>query len=1141
MRKSNTMIKSNLLLAVVLLAVLVFAIAFSVFDGSIAVAADTLDDITPPETGFKPVVHYEFKDETNLGKDSLGNYDLVAKNVGIDPINGGVALKDNGFLYAPALATGEGNDYTDFSDLVKGSFSISFRAYLRNNNGGGNDLITTGSYGSHFTMNWVYGGFGMNFGNSQNQDFMNDGSKDMLSGEFAWYRVNVVYDESDLTVKLVATKEGADDYSFTMSKELTEKITFGGHSQYGFTIGAQSHLGSWDDGHANAELSDGTKIWPNISDFRLYSGVIDDEEIAAIKKYDVDNAKPVQYYDANPIAQYTFNDAENIGKDAKGNTNLILKSNSSDDYSIADGAITLKNKNLLYAQNLGNGQDIADKLDAFTIALDVKMANPGEGEFDILSVGKFGEALRVTRCNNQLRFYVGKDKSEWKDNAFLDNDWQTIIVTGSVSERYMAIYMNKPGDTAATLVASVSDWDVVLANRCSLTFGGDSYFGGEDCQYSNPTLKNINIYDFRFGAAQATQYLTEGKVEVETVPVDSVTRPTTTLRVDRDMTNDEILACALPETVQTTNKANKNVDAKIVWNNVEKGDFSVKLTGFLLGVNNQENVKVELSVPYAVSDEEKQDIKPLVWYQFKDAENIGKDSMGNFDLKLGGNGKVEQNAKEGYVTFTRENESYLYAPAISSNTNWSDLLKGGYTFSYTVNADNSIQAGDRYAVTTSKYGDAFLIYGCYNGFEVIYSAGGFGSHKLIFETGSYKDTWVTITVTVDPEEMMSRFYVDGALFAEREISDYQGFAASDLYTFAIGGQANINDKDGAQFFEGSIADVRVYDFALSSDNVADLRANKSSENPLSSVPTYYTVKDVVVDTTDLDLVISSENTLDDILASLPSTVTVKGSKEGQEETCNVIWLGRDGNVIEGYVQGASWANVSGKLATVELSYVIEFGELEKGEFSEIKVGDAEYNGEALKVGESKTLTFKVVPQKGYKVASVVCNNNKVEPVDGVYTVAVEDYSKVVAYISAEEYKITYVLNNGEENEEQIYGYNEEVELATYFTREGYDFEGWYRNQDLTGDKVETIDSSNPENITLYAKWTAKSSQGGSDDQGSQGGSDGQGEQTGNDAITPSDSEGLSGGAIAGIVIAAVVVVAGVIAAVVIIRKRSSKK
>lgn len=103
--------------------------------------------------------------------------------------------------------------------------------------------------------------------------------------------------------------------------------------------------------------------------------------------------------------------------------------------------------------------------------------------------------------------------------------------------------------------------------------------------------------------------------------------------------------------------------------------------------------------------------------------------------------------------------------------------------------------------------------------------------------------------------------------------------------------------------------------------------------------------------------------------------------------------------------------------------------------------------------------------------------------------------------------------------------------------------------------VEPENPTDPDTPDNPTDPTDPGNQGGSDDQGSgneggnQGGSDdqgsgnqgnnqgGQGEQTGNDVIAPSDSEGLSGGAIAGIVIAAVAVVAGAILAVVLIKKR----
>mgnify|MGYP000711305022 CR=1 FL=1 len=76
--------------------------------------AETLADIVAPESGFNALAHYEFQDETNLGKDTLGNYDLIAKNLSVNPVKGGIALKNNGLLYAPAIGEVTGDEYTDF-------------------------------------------------------------------------------------------------------------------------------------------------------------------------------------------------------------------------------------------------------------------------------------------------------------------------------------------------------------------------------------------------------------------------------------------------------------------------------------------------------------------------------------------------------------------------------------------------------------------------------------------------------------------------------------------------------------------------------------------------------------------------------------------------------------------------------------------------------------------------------------------------------------------------------------------------------------------------------------------------------------------------------------------------------------------
>lgn len=78
---------------------------------------------------------------------------------------------------------------------------------------------------------------------------------------------------------------------------------------------------------------------------------------------------------------------------------------------------------------------------------------------------------------------------------------------------------------------------------------------------------------------------------------------------------------------------------------------------------------------------------------------------------------------------------------------------------------------------------------------------------------------MTLTFAMDAASGMASFYVDGVLFAARAVDNFEKFSPDGLYTFAIGAQANVNGKDGVQFFEGSFADVKVYDFPLSAANV----------------------------------------------------------------------------------------------------------------------------------------------------------------------------------------------------------------------------------------------------------------------------------------------------------------------------------
>ena len=70
-----------------------------------------------------------------------------------------------------------------------------------------------------------------------------------------------------------------------------------------------------------------------------------------------------------------------------------------------------------------------------------------------------------------------------------------------------------------------------------------------------------------------------------------------------------------------------------------------------------------------------------------------------------------------------------------------------------------------------------------------------------------------------------------------------------------------------------------------------------------------------------------------------------------------------------------------------------------------------------------------------------------------------------------EYKITYVLNDGDNNPanpETYTKYSDTIRLQDP-TRKGYSFEGWYSNSKMTK-KVTKIASGSTGNVKLYAKW-----------------------------------------------------------------------
>ncbi len=80
--------------------------------------------------------------------------------------------------------------------------------------------------------------------------------------------------------------------------------------------------------------------------------------------------------------------------------------------------------------------------------------------------------------------------------------------------------------------------------------------------------------------------------------------------------------------------------------------------------------------------------------------------------------------------------------------------------------------------------------------------------------------------------------------------------------------------------------------------------------------------------------------------------------------------------------------------------------------------------------------------------------------------------KLYAKWTGESYEVTLNVNEGTINAGNIesYTYGVGATLPTDVTRDGYDFGGWYEDEECTGDAVTEISSTATGAKTFYAKW-----------------------------------------------------------------------
>ncbi|HEY8443803.1 MAG TPA: InlB B-repeat-containing protein [Clostridia bacterium] len=488
-------------------------------------------------------------------------------------------------------------------------------------------------------------------------------------------------------------------------------------------------------------------------------------------------------------------------------------------------------------------------------------------------------------------------------------------------------------------------------------------------------------------------------------------------------------------------------------------------------------------------------IQPLVWYQFDDPSNPGKDSMGNFDLKSLNTYDsqaiqvVEEDGKN-YLKLTsqRDAQGYggkaggaLYAPQLDqSGKDFSDLIRYSYSVEITFRRDNSSWIGDHYLLAVGQYNNAFQITPWKGGIEIqvrnFADAPGdtdqerqqFMEENTLFVK---KDTsqWTTLLVSADYATKKINVYIDGELVLTETVNNVKFTYPEEPYTFTLGAQCQYNGSAATQFATVDILDCKVYDVALTGENAQELyegmQATYKGQKYIKSVAS--------IDTTQLNLNVTDVNTLDNILNNvLPKKVDVTLNDDTTLKV-DVVWSS-SGDKLRGYIQ-SQIANINGYFLEAEYGYTVDFQyDPDLVTVTGIKLDNQAFTPGTKIDGEVHTVSFKVTPKEHVDLKSVIWFDMEQDGENGEYQVTFSGGACIIIEAEKTPYTITYKFGD-ETLGTSTYTYNGSEGLRE-FTKDGYKFEGWYIDADLTQAFTE-LDYENPQNITLYAKFIKDASAG----------------------------------------------------------------
>lgn len=724
----------------------------------------------------------------------------------------------------------------------------------------------------------------------------------------------------------------------------------------------------------------------------------------------------------DPIALYEFKDSSNLGKDSMGNYDLTLGTRNEGSATLVEkGGIHFDGNSMLFDAS-GKLNDLLNSKN-FTLIANFVPDSTNASESGIVGMGRdgwgnLGLMFRTHGGGQHIRVagVTTATSPDWSpDLCDMASDSPTYVATSAdYASKRVEVYAQGAKVTGVkNLGYDTGDGWTACGAVGGFGIGGqyrswwvNTTLGG-DVQCFTGTIYEVRVYDFVL-TQEEIETVWSGKEIYDTRSISSINAiDLSSVQVRADDTDANILAIA------NAKASNKNLtvtlsddsvhNGVITWDTVVRKDGKVYVEAPIAFVANPDakKARAQLTVgDYAVID-------PLAKYEFSDAANPGKDSMGNFDLVKYGEGSIT--VANGAATF----EGAALAPA----DNASDISEylDSFTLLFEINKSSNKNA---YWETPIGFGfkdgieqwstfhfaedNQLLRYTVSN--KLVDGVSDIDAHGNPYWGHDIKNCvageYYQIALTVQKGGKLC-VYFNGELIENKVFNVPAEYTtANDVLLFAIGGAV---DTDGVRnCFSGSLRNVAIYDFAMDATQVYVAQnggyVTSGTLTDGSVSVTKYATELTFADDEVTSAPLYADMTTDEMLALL-NKATVKVTLSNREsKQLPVQWdkiVERDGAyyAVTSKVFGVGYASALGaQTFEQELTVLPVFNVVVA---DQIENGSVTVDVESARIGS--TVTATVAADKGWKLVKVTVNGETITAnEDGTYTFVIMANSTVSA-------------------------------------------------------------------------------------------------------------------------------------------------